>query len=120
MSETQLLAYFIAQIEKLQNDRKIIDDKIAALNLAYETMSGGQPVRTKRAVANKTVRRLRRDTDGSAKVLSFLRDRRQPAGIPQITRELRCSAAAASARLRALMAAGNVKRIGRGLYQVAS
>lgn len=113
MTDSQAMGWFVRQIDRLQAERRVLDEKIAALSLAYETVEGQQPATRRRAVTSKR----RRDYDGVSKVLAFLREHKQAASVTMVRRETKCSGPAALARLRALIKAGQAERVGRGMYR---
>jgi hypothetical protein len=98
----------------LKADRATIDDRIAALELAIETLGGA-------TVQPRKVRRTRKRRDASASVSTgaWLSGRGKPASISQVARALGCSNTAAGIRLMRLVESGKARRIARGLYEYA-
>jgi hypothetical protein len=109
-TEMTELQFIRAAIARLTTERKRLDDKIAALELALETWGDeGRP--------KKKFRPHGLNRNGNAETLEFLRSRGgKPTTLTQMAREGRCSRAAASVRARFLVKAGHVKHVGPGVY----
>jgi hypothetical protein len=109
-----IIDQIIKAIASLKSERKDLDDKIAALELAHETLGGGDmPAEMPKAKPSK---RRRRDVDGLSKTLSLVNELGKPLTANRVARELRCTPVAARVRLLRLVDSKQVQRVSRGLY----
>lgn len=115
----EFLKTVIEAIDNLQAERKAIDDKIAALELAYETISGGKPttsavkVKAKRKMAKKEITR---DMKALDKTLAFVAERKRPTTVDAVANKFGIDQGAANQRLLALGRLHKVERVARGKY----
>ena len=135
--EDKILKVFLDHIERLSNERKSIDDKIAAMELSYELLSGTKRKPALAAKDNPTTMPRRRgparkalarpptkrgteghtlDKDATAKTLAFIQGRKRPTKPEAVEREFGISRPAATQRLMTLVRLGKAKRVGKGQY----
>src|SRR5678816_3310783 len=113
MTADPITTAIVAQIDRLQTERRAIDDKIAALELAYETLvpGGANGTNGHAKPSRKRPARRTRDVDGVDKTLAFLRERTSATSIAQVARHFRCTRPAAMQRLVELLRRGVVERV---------
>lgn len=105
---TDIATAIATALHQLREERKTIDDRIAALELAHETLGG--------KVATPKARARGRDAGGADKVRAFLVERDKPTTTAQVSRAMRCSRLAAAGRLLKLVKLGQAVRLSRGVY----
>lgn len=128
----QFLKMIIDAMDKLQAEKKVIDNKIASLELTYETLVGHKPdpkavARKPRAArvrgsrpGRKSDRRL--DPKAIARTLAFLQERKRAVTIDVVAGKFGITREAALQRLIKLVKLGNVERVGgdrSGRYAIA-
>lgn len=113
------LALVVTKMDELQAERAKIDEQLASLSLAYETIAGEALVReiepTPRE-ARRTKRKL--DPDAIAKTRAYVQAPPHKGHITpsRAARAMKCSEGAAYTRLAALVKSGELRRISRGVY----
>jgi hypothetical protein len=121
-SDESLLEILVRTYEELTADRKRIDAKIGALNIAYEALAGAPLANDMQPKAlngggRKHPRRVMREW--RPLVLAWMAKHGKPFDAQRLGRSVGCSRDAATARLRALVEEGKAKRVQRGLYAAA-
>lgn len=132
----QMVETFSKMLNKLRQEKaefnRTIDERIAALEISYETFTGEKPPafeddgkkvprrRVNRGAQRpaKTGRRgMRIDRQGAAKTYAFLQERGEKPTTPKmVARKFNISPEAASQRLLNLYNAGKVARVDKGEY----
>lgn len=132
-SEDKTLETLATRITELEQERKSIDEKLGALNIAYEAISGTKhKVRVKRVVETTTSEekptapkpRKRRspekprrlDKKANEKTLAFIKSRKRPVEPHAVASFFRITDAAAIQRLLTLTDQGELVRVSRGKY----
>ena len=137
MSEDKLLEQFISRIYLLQRERKEIDEKIAALELAYETLTGHSPpkhatskvtavrapavapvIKKTTAVSKPKPKKYALDKNARGKMLMFLQERKRPVTVDAVMSRFNIKRSAANQRLIALLREGKVERVTLGQYRL--
>jgi len=133
--QDETMATFLAKIDELTRERRAIDDKLAALDLAYEALYGTAPprelaagivgevaVKPRRKRERKTVARYTaertNDRRWRSKTLAELAGRKRAADIATLAKATGCTPKAMQVRLSRLAKDGVVERVERGRYVI--
>lgn len=118
--DDRVLRIFVKKIDELTSQRKKLDDQIAAMALAYESIAGS-PLESfeDRPVERKNGKARTLDKASREKTLAFLRERiGKPTTTNTIARQFKITKEAASQRCGVLVKSGLVRRISRGVFTV--
>lgn len=138
-----LLRQVVTHMDELAAQRRKLDEKITALGMTYEVLTGREytngtnghaptvgakrpadkiritnALRTKRH-SSRAPSGITRDKQAPEKTLAFLQDRKRPTTVTAVARHFRIDEAAASSRLRRLVNIGWAVRASKGHYEPA-
>lgn len=107
---------FAEALKKLKEDKREIDAKIQALELAAKLLlrtKGGEPVIRQR---KRRAKKPKLDMKAASKLVDFLKGRRSPTTPPMVAKRFGITLGAANQRLLSAVQTGDAKRVSRGQY----